>query len=132
MLLAELEKIQKKYRYIPEKELKRLSKKLNIPISRVYGMLTFYSKFYTEKQGRKIIEICNSPSCYVNNSLDIIKYIEKKIRIKSGETTKNGEYSLHICYCIGCCNEAPAMLVNGRLYGNLTKEKIDDLLKCKY
>lgn len=129
-LLTELYKIQKKYNHIPEKELKKLSKRLGIPISRLYGMITFYSKFYTKKQGKYIIEICNNPSCFVNGSLDLIKFIEKKLRIKSNQTTKDGKFSLHICSCIGCCDKAPAMLVNGKLHGNLTKEKIKEIL-CK-
>lgn len=130
MLLAELEKIQKKYSYIPEKEAKKLSKRLNIPISRIYGVITFYSHLYTEKQGKKNIKICNSPSCYLNGSLDLIKEIESILKIKSGQTTKDRKYSLHITSCIGCCNKAPAMLINDKLYYNLTKEKIKEIL-CK-
>ena len=128
-LLKELKKKKKRKKYLPEKEKKKISNKLKIPISRIYGILTFYSKFYTEKQGKYIIEICNSPSCYLNGSLDLIKFIEKKLKIKSNQTTKDGKFSLHISSCIGCCDKAPAMLVNGKLYGNLTKEKIKDILQ---
>ena len=84
------------------------------------------------KQGKYVIEICDSPSCYVNGSINIIKYLIKKLGIKSGGTTKDGKFSLHICSCIGCCDKAPAMKINKKVYGNLTKEKIDEILrKCK-
>ena len=80
-----------------------------------------------KKQGKNIIRICNSPSCYVNDSLNLIKEVEKILGIKSGESTK--KYSLHITSCIGCCDKAPAMMINDKVYDNLTKEKIRKLLR---
>jgi NADH:ubiquinone oxidoreductase subunit E len=131
-LLPKLEKEQKKSGWISEKALKRISTETGIPISRVYATATFYSHLHVLKQGKNIIEICNSPSCYLNDSLDLINFIEKELKIKSGQTTKNGKFSLHICSCIGCCNKAPAMMINKKVYGNLTKEKVREILKkCK-
>ncbi|TKJ17643.1 hypothetical protein CEE44_03880 [Candidatus Woesearchaeota archaeon B3_Woes] len=133
LLLPLLKDIQKKKRYISEKDMKKLSKKTSIPIAKIYATATFYSMLHTKKQGKYIIEICDSPSCYVNGSIDLIKFLEKKLKIKSGETTKNGKFSLHICSCIGCCDQAPAMKINERVYGNLTKKKIEEILdKCKF
>ncbi|MBU0536400.1 MAG: NADH-quinone oxidoreductase subunit NuoE [Nanoarchaeota archaeon] len=132
LLLPLLRKAQKKDGYVSENSLKEISDKTGIPISRVYGAATFYSMLHTQKQGRNVIEICNSPSCYLNNSMDIIKYLEEKLGIKSGQTTKDGKFSLHIGSCIGCCDMAPAMKINDKVYGSLTKEKIDDIIKrCK-
>lgn len=131
-LLPKLEKEQKKKGWISEEALKRISRETGIHISRVYATATFYSHLHVEKQGRFIIEICNSPSCYLNKSLDIIKLVEKELKIKSGQTTKDGMFSLHICSCIGCCDKAPAMMVNKKVYGNLTRKKAMDILKkCK-
>ena len=132
LLLPELKKIQKKQGYVSEEAMKKLSKKLNIPIAKIYASATFYSMIHTKPQGRCTIEICNSPSCYLNNSLNIIKYLEKKLKIKSGQTTKDGNFSLHISSCIGCCDKSPAMKIGKKIYGNLTKEKIDNIFKdCK-
>lgn len=132
LLLSELRKIQEKESCISEKAMKELSKNLNIPISRIYGVATYYAHLHINKQGKYVIEICDSPSCYVNGSINIIKYLIKKLGIKSGGTTKDGKFSLHICSCIGCCDKAPAMKINKKVYGNLTKEKIDEILrKCK-
>ncbi len=132
LLLSLLKQIQKKKRYVSEEDMKRLSKKTGIPIAKIYGAATFYSMLHTQKQGKYIIEICNSPSCYVNYSIDLIKFIEKNLKIKSGEITKDGKFSLHICSCIGCCDKAPAMKINSKVYGNLTKKKIEEIFsKCK-
>ena len=131
-LLPRLEREQKKNGWISEKALKRISTETKIPISRVYATASFYAHLHLEKQGKYIIEICNSPSCYLNSSLDLIKFIEKELKIKSGQTSNNRKFSLHICSCIGCCNKAPAMMINKKVYGNLTKEKVREILKkCK-
>jgi NADH-quinone oxidoreductase subunit E len=127
-LINELRKIQKKEGCISEKAIRELNKKTGIPLSVLYGVATFYAKLNTQKQGKYVIEICNSPSCYVNGSLNLIKFLTKKLGIKSGETSKNKKFSLHICSCIGCCDEAPAMLINGKPYTKLTKEKIESIL----
>ena len=132
LLLPLLRQIQKKEGYVSEEAMKKLSKKTGIPIVKIYGAATFYAMIHTKPQGKNVIEICNSPSCFVNSSMDIIKFIEKKLKIKSGQTSKDGKFSLHIGSCIGCCDEAPAMKINGKVYGNLTKKKIEEILKkCK-
>lgn len=131
-LLPKLEKEQEKNSWISEEALKRISKETGIPISRVYATATFYAHLHLEKQGKYVIEICNSPSCYLNGSIDMIKFIEKELKIKSGQTSKDGKFSLHIGSCIGCCDKAPAMMINKKVHGNLTKEKIKEILeKCK-
>jgi len=128
-LLPMLEKEQKNKGWISESALKRISIEAKIPISRVYATASFYAHLHLEKQGKYIIEICNSPSCYLNGSLDLIKFIEKELKIRSGQTSRNGKFSLHICSCIGCCDKAPAMMINKKVYGNLTKEKAKEILK---
>ena len=132
ILLNELRKIQKRDGYISEAAVRKLNKKTGIPLTKLYATATFYAKLHTQPQGKYIIEICNSPSCYLNNSLNLIKYLENKLQIKSGQTTKDKKFSLHICSCIGCCDKPPAMLLNNKPYTDLTKEKIDQILEqCK-
>ena len=129
LLITELRKIQKRDGYISEKAIKQLNKKTGIPLSKIWAVATFYSKLHTKPQGKYIIEICNSLSCYINGSINLIKFLEKELKIKSDQTTKDKKFSLHISSCIGCCNEAPAMLINDQIYTNLTKEKIESILK---
>ena len=129
LLLPILTEIQDKYSYISESLVRQLSKKIKIPMAEIYGVATFYSFLSTKPQGKNIIHICNSPSCYLNGSLDIIKFLEKELGIKSGETTDDRLFSLHIGSCIGCCDKAPAMLVNGKLYSDLTERKMRIIIK---
>jgi NADH-quinone oxidoreductase subunit E len=128
LLLPELKAIQKKEGYISEQSMKKLSKKLNIPIVKIYATATFYAMIHTKPQGKYIIEMCNSPSCNLNGSEKIIKHIEKKLKIKSGETTKNKKFSFHIDSCIGCCDNPPAMKIGKKVYTNLTEDKVDKIL----
>lgn len=132
LLLPELVKAQKKHGYLSEDTLKKISKELGIPISRVYGAATFYSFLHTEKIGKNIIRVCNSPSCHVNSSWNIIEFLEEELKVVLGQTTHDKKFSLFESSCIGCCDEAPAMLLNGKPYTNLTKEKLKKILaKCK-
>lgn len=127
-LLTELKRIQEKYNHLPRKELVKLSKQLKIPLTEIYGVATFYSFLSVKQQGKNFIHICNNPSCYVNGSLDLIKFIEKELKIKSGETTKDKKFTLHIGSCIGCCDKAPAMMINRKVYNCLNKKKIKEIL----
>ena len=128
-LLPKLEAEQRKKGWVSEAALKRISKETKTPISRVFAAASFYAHINLEKQGKNIIEICNSPSCYLNGSLDLIKLIEKELKIKSGQTSKDGRFSLHICSCIGCCDKAPAMMINKKVYSNLTREKAKEIFR---
>ncbi|MFH1829911.1 MAG: NAD(P)H-dependent oxidoreductase subunit E [Pseudomonadota bacterium] len=128
-LLTSLKAIQHKDGYISEKSMKQLSQETKVPISKIYGVATFYSMLRTQKQGKNIIYVCASPSCVVNGSLNITRYLEKKLKIKKGKTTKDKKFSLYETSCIGCCDKAPAMLLNGKAYTNLTEAKIDKLIK---
>ncbi len=131
-LLELLKKEVKKRGYISEEAVKKISKKTNIPVSGIYGVATFYSFLPTKQQGKNVIHVCTSPTCAIHNSLDLIKFLEKELKIKLGQTAKNKLFSLYETSCIGCCDEAPAMLLNGKPYIKLTKEKIKKILrKCK-
>lgn len=132
LLLTLLKKEEKRRGYISEEAVKRISKEADMPVSRVYGAATFYSFLHTEKQGKNIIHVCTSPSCVVNGSLNLVKFLEKELKINVGHTTKDKMFSLYETSCIGCCDKAPAMLLNMKPYTNLTKEKIKQIIKkCK-
>ncbi|MBN1385860.1 NAD(P)H-dependent oxidoreductase subunit E [Candidatus Woesearchaeota archaeon] len=132
IILDEFWKIQDKEGYVSEEAMKKLSKKTGIPIVKLYAAASFYSFIYTKPQGKYVIRLCNSPSCYLNGSLNIAEWIEKELGIRSGETTKDRLFSFHIGSCIGCCNEAPAMMINDKVYGNLTEQKVKGIFeKCR-
>jgi NADH:ubiquinone oxidoreductase subunit E len=128
ILLNILHEEQDKKGYISVDAMKQISTKYQIPISRIYGVVKFYTMFRTEPQGKYIIELCGSPTCVLNESREIEKFLEKELKIKIGETTKDKIFSVYKTSCIGCCDESPAMLLNGKPVTKLTLERVKKLL----
>jgi NADH:ubiquinone oxidoreductase subunit E len=128
LLLPLLYSIQEHFGYISKKTAHEITKKTEIPFSSIYGAITFYDLLYTEPKGKYIIRICNSPSCYLNNSVTLIKFLESLLKIKSGQTTKDKKFSLEIVSCLGCCDKSPAMMINNKVYGNLNEHKIKKII----
>ena len=132
LLLSQLISIQKKQGFLSEERLKTLSKEMNIPMTKIYDVASFYSFLHTKQVGKHIIRLCNSPSCYLNGSENILKSIESLLKIKPGETTKDGKFTLEFTSCIGCCDEGPAALIDGKAYTQLDEKKIKEIIaKCK-
>ncbi len=128
-ILGELKEIQRKHGYLPEDEIRKLSEEVKLPVIEIYSAATFYSMFNVEKKGKTIVRICNSPSCYLNGSLNILEEAKSILGIEVGETTKNGKFSLELSSCIGCCDKAPAIMIDDELIVDVTKEKLKQLLK---
>ncbi len=128
-LLVLLKRAQDKFGCVPEEFIAETAQSLDISISEVYGIASFYSFLSTKPLGRNIIRICNSLPCYLKNSQMIIKSVEDEIGIKPGETTLDGKFSFQLVNCIGGCDKAPAMLINSDFHGDLTPEKIAQVLK---
>ena len=120
---------QYKKGYISIDFLKKISTKYNIPISRLYGVVKFYTMLRTEPQGKYIIELCGSPTCVLHESREIENFLKKELKIDIGDTTKDKMFSVYKTSCIGCCDEPPAMLLNGKPITNLTIEKVKKLIK---
>lgn len=128
ILLEELRKIQEKHGYLKESELMELSARLSIPLSKIYSTASFYSFFCTEKKGTHIIRVCNNLSCVANGYGKVVECLEEVLGIKPGETTKDGMFTLETTSCIGCCDRPPAMLIDGKAYTNLDREKIKSII----
>ncbi len=128
-ILGNLRGIQGKYGYLPEDEVRKLSKKINVPVIEVYSAATFYSMLSVKKKGKKVVRICNSPSCYLNGSLNVLEEAKRLLGIDIGESTKDGKFSLELTSCVGCCDKAPAIMINNELIGNMTKEKLRKMLR---
>ncbi len=127
-LLDLLKSRQRTEGYLSAGSLSQIAGNLGIPESEVYGVATFYGFLSTKAQGRNVIRICRSLPCYMKNGPMIIESVAKTIGIGPGETTADGAFSLELTNCIGACDQAPAMLVNDKVYGSLTPAKIADIL----
>lgn len=128
-VIPALQDIQEEFGYLSEENMEALSKKIKVPLSRISGVATFYSQFRLKPLGENKISICRGTACHVHDSETLLKFLEKKLNIKSGEVTRDGKFSLESVNCIGACAKAPAMMINDKVYGNLTEEKIEEILK---
>jgi NADH:ubiquinone oxidoreductase subunit E/Pyruvate/2-oxoacid:ferredoxin oxidoreductase delta subunit len=128
-LLDLLKARQRTAGYVSEEALKEIAAFLNLSLSEVYGVASFYAFLSRRPQGQHVIRICESLPCYFRDAPVIIESVKKLIGISPGETTPDGRFSLVLTNCIGACDQAPAMLIDETLYGNLTPEKIAGILK---
>jgi len=128
-LLILLQEAQNKSGYLSQELMVELAKSLNVSLSNVYGVATFYSFLSTKPQARNVIRICKSVPCYLKNSQMIIEAVGNEIGIKPGETTPDDKFSFQLINCIGACDKPPAMLINDNVYNDLTPKKISQILK---
>lgn len=128
-LLPILKEEQAKQGYVSRTFMMETAAALGLTLSEVYGVATFYAFLSVEPRGKHTIRICNSVPCFIQNAPGIIEGVQRAIGITPGETTGDGRFSFTLTSCIGACDQAPAMLVDDDLHGNLTPEKIAEILR---
>ena len=124
-----LQKAQDIYGYLPIEVQTIISNEMNIPLEKIYGVVTFYSQFSLNPKGKYQISVCLGTACYVKGSGDIYNKLQEKLGIEGGGCTPDGKFSLEACRCIGACGLAPVITVNDEVYGRLTVDDVDDILK---
>lgn len=128
-LLPILQAIQKKYGYISDYAMQEVASQLDIHPVEVYGVVTFYSFLSTEPKGKYIIRLCKTISCDLAGKEAIAATIERELGLIFGHTSQDRRYTLEYCNCIGMCDQGPAMLVNEKVYTQLTPTKVIDILE---
>jgi NADH-quinone oxidoreductase E subunit len=128
-LIPILQEIQDSIGYLSEEAIVKVGKHLNIPASKVYGLATFYNQFRFEAKGKYHIQICNGTSCHVNTNTLIINELFKKLSIKNGEITKDGNFSLEETTCMGACGFGPVMAINGKYFTKLNLKKLNEVIE---
>lgn len=128
MLIHAFQQIQQEHNYLPEEELIRLSKNLNIPMSDVYSTATFYKQFYFKPRGRQIVRVCTGTACHVRGASKVLHKIEDEFGIKEGETTSDLSMTLETVGCIGCCGLAPVATINESIVGEISMKKLDKIV----
>lgn len=113
---------------IPKDVAEIISREMRIPLSRIYGVETFYAFFSAKKRGKVLIRLCKSAPCHVKGAKEILEAFETTLGVKAGETTEDGEFTLETCECLGVCDVSPAALVDDTVYGNLTPESVKELI----
>jgi len=127
-LIMILQAIQHRYNYIPQAALAYLSVKIDIPISKIYGVVTFYATFKLEPRGRNIISVCRGTSCHVRGSQKVFDEFEKELGITDGQTTEDDRFTLETVRCIGGCSLGPMVKINDDMQGRLSPEQIKKIL----
>jgi NADH-quinone oxidoreductase subunit E len=122
-LITVLEEIQDHYGYLPPQGLQYTAHELGFPLSRVYGVATFYNLFQLHPPGRYLVRICKGTACHVNRAATILARVQEQLRIGEDETTPNGLFTLQTVSCMGACSLAPVLVVNDHTYGRMTPEK---------
>ena len=128
-LLNRIKDEQEKSGYISEGAMVTMAESMGVSVGEVYGVTTFYSFLSTKPLGRHVIRICKSVPCFFQNGGMLSASIEKELGIGPGQTTTDGRFTFELTNCIGACDQAPAMLVDETVYGDLTPLKIKEILK---
>lgn len=128
-LIAILQDIQKEYHYLPCEALRETSAKLDVPLSKVFSVSTFYNAFSLVPRGKTVIRICKGTACHIRGAHQIQHQFENLLGIKAGETSKDLNYTLEVVNCVGACAMAPVVIVNEKYHGTVNVSNVKRLLK---
>lgn len=120
--------LQGEYRWLPKEALKRISERLNIPVTYIYRVASFYKAMSLIPIGRHLVSVCLGTACHVRGGLKILDKAEQALDIKAGETTPNQKFTLQRVNCMGCCALGPVMIVDGEAYGKLGPANVKEVL----
>ena len=131
-LLPLLQEIQLETGYLSEESIIRIGSALNLPISKIYGVATFYDQFRFEPKGVFHIRICHGTTCHINSSAKIIQEAERLLKIKQGQTTRDGLFSIEVVNCMGACGLSPVIAINDQYYSGVEPQDLKNIIEnCK-
>ncbi|MDR1262022.1 MAG: NADH-quinone oxidoreductase subunit NuoE [Oscillospiraceae bacterium] len=130
-LMPVLQEAQSIFGFVPQDVQVAIAKGLDVPLTEVYGVATFYSQFALEERGEHIIGMCLGTACYVRGAQKILDRLSSELDVKVGHSTKDGQFTLNATRCLGACGLAPVMMIDDEVYGRLTSDEIPAIL-AKY
>jgi NADH-quinone oxidoreductase subunit E len=130
-LIGALQEVQERFGYLPQAVLAEMSRRWRIPLSRIYGVVTFYAQFYTEPRGRHTIRCCRGTACHVRGAERVLEAVERELGIGEGESTPDLLFYLETVACLGTCFLAPVMMIDNTYYGMLTPQKVAAILRSQ-
>jgi len=128
-LVSILQDIQGEYNYLPREALEKLGKKMDIPLSQVYSMATFFRAFSLKKRGKHIVNVCLGTACHVRGAELIVESLERQLGIGRGQTTQDLNFTLESVNCMGCCATGPVVKIGEEYFGHMTNDKVEPILK---
>ena len=127
-LIPVLQEAQNAYGFLPKDIIGRIAEILKVPVSQVYGVVTFYAQFHLNPRGRNIIRVCQGTACHVRGAKNVLKALEDELHVTPGQTTADERFTLETVACLGACGLAPVMMVNDDTHGRLTPESVCKIL----
>jgi NADH-quinone oxidoreductase subunit E len=130
-LIMVLHRVQQEYGFIPRQVAFEVARRLDVPLAKIYGVITFYHFFKLQQPGKHQIAVCMGTACYLKGGEDLIQELETLLGVGLNTVTPDGQFSIEAVRCIGCCGLAPVMTVDGEVYGRVTKDQLPSVL-AKY
>ncbi|MDQ7778902.1 MAG: NADH-quinone oxidoreductase subunit NuoE [Planctomycetota bacterium] len=128
-LVGILQDLQKELRWLPREVLRQVADRLDVPLSRVYAIATFYKAFSLKPRGKHLMLSCQGTACHVRGGARILENVERQLGVKTGETTRDGQFTVEKVRCVGCCSLAPVVMINADTHGRLTSDKLMKIIK---
>jgi len=128
-LIPILQEIQDAVGFLSEEALVAVGKHLNLPTSKIYGVATFYNQFRFQPLGKYHIQVCRGTACHVLGSATVLQELEKATKIKAGQTSKDGMFSIEVVACIGACGLAPVITLNGEFHAKVDSTKLKEVVE---
>ena len=128
-MIAILQDVQEECRYLPKEALSLISKKMEVPLTRIYEIATFYNAFSLKPRGKYLVEICLGTACHVQGGANLLDRLERDLAIPSGETTPDKMFTLEEVRCLGCCSLAPVVRIGADVHPYLTQDGIPKILR---
>ncbi|MBN2445353.1 MAG: NADH-quinone oxidoreductase subunit NuoE [Phycisphaerae bacterium] len=128
-LIPILQAAQDRFGYLSRDTMVRVGQHLRLPVSKIYGVATFYNQFRFQPRGRVHIQVCRGTACHVKGSARVLDAIKHALKVEPGQTTRDGEFSLEVVACIGACGLAPVITINGEFHAGVTPDSVRKLVK---
>lgn len=128
-ILQILQEVQSEYNYLPKDVLTDIARRLHVPLSKIYGIATFFAAFSLEPRGRHCLTVCMGTACHVRGAPEVLLCLEDKLGIAAGETSQDREYTLETVNCLGACALAPIVVVDGKYHGQVSARAVDKIVK---
>lgn len=127
-LIMILHKVQEEFGYIPREAADKVADLLDVPLAKIYGVITFYHFFKLKEPGKYNIQVCMGTACYLKGGEDLIEELENVLGITGDEVTEDGQFSIEPVRCVGCCGLAPVLVIGEEVYGKVTKDRLPGII----
>ena len=128
-LIQILQDVQAEYNYLPKEAIDKVAQKLELPIAKLYSVATFYKSFSLKPRGKHICKVCVGTACHIRGAANLVEEFEKKLDVKVGGTTKDGEFTLEGVNCVGACAMAPVVVIDDKYHGGVELHNVGKLIE---